>query len=216
MNNGPEIHYARKSDKKFIADVTEHVVRGLMRAAGVNRITVTSTYRSPEKQADLMYGIAVGADLKNPGIQKSMYKPLGENVMDVARKDIQAAKAGIKEGFDPNVALPVPSNTKAAMTSTINRLELEHGMGCISRHQKLMPDLNVFDLAISSLQPASALDTFIETLTSSHFVKALGIPKGKLPFSPKHFVESEPCVHVEMHVPLLNDGVVSPTISRTA
>lgn len=218
MSNGPEIVYARKSDKKYIADVTENVVRGLMRSAGVERVTVTSTYRSPEQQASIMYDVAVRSDLKSPGTQKSMYKKAtGDQVMQIARNDIRAIKEGIAEGFDPGKPMPFPSATKEAMAASIDRLELEHGMGCVSRHQKLMPNLNVFDLAVSDFQPASALDTFIETLTASGFVKALGIPKGKKAFSSKHFVESEACIHVEMSVPhQLNDGVLNPLVSRMA
>lgn len=215
--NGPTIRYQRNSDRAYIADITENILRGLMNNAGVERVVITSTYRDPEKQTDLMYDVATRLEVKKPGTTTSMYnKKMGDKVMQVARNQIMDAKAGIKDGFNPNTPLPLPSNTKAAMSKTIHAMETSHGTGCVSRHQLLLPNLNVFDLDTASLQPASALDKFIDILTSSHFVKKLGLPNGKMAFSTKHFHESEKCIHVEMEVPRLNDGVVRSSASLTA
>lgn len=90
----------------------------------------------------------------------------------------------------------------AEMAAQIERLEHQHGQGCVSRHQ-LDPALsNVVDIGSRTVAPQSALGAFISELTASTRVQRIGLPKGSKATHCKHFVETQPCIHLEIAQPM--------------
>ncbi|HKO58835.1 MAG TPA: hypothetical protein VJ276_23410 [Thermoanaerobaculia bacterium] len=115
------------------ADVSEwslSVLRDLMRTADVARLTITSTQRSPQDQARVMFD-----NIERDGVarQKALYKPAGQSVIDA----YAAAKAAGKSAAD----------IKAAMVARI----MEIGPEKVSRHAADPKVLNVFDISPASV-----------------------------------------------------------------
>ena len=59
-----------------VSDFTLSVLRDIMRAADVARLTITSTQRSPQDQARVMFD-----NIQRDGVakQKGLYKPAGQS-----------------------------------------------------------------------------------------------------------------------------------------
>lgn len=115
------------------ADVSEFslsVLRDIMRTADVARLTITSTQRSPQDQARVMFD-----NIERDGVarQKALYKPAGQSVIDA----YVAAKAAGKTADE----------IKAAMVARI----LEIGPEKVSRHAADPRVLNVFDVSPASV-----------------------------------------------------------------
>jgi hypothetical protein len=115
------------------ADVSEFtltVLRDIMRSADVAQLTITSTQRSPQDQARVMF-----ANIERDGVarQKALYKPAGQSVIDA----YVAAKSAGKS----------PDEIRAAMVARI----LEIGPEKVSRHAADPNVLNVFDVAPASV-----------------------------------------------------------------
>src|SRR5437763_16324661 len=62
-----------------VSDFTLTVLRDVMRTADVAQLTITSTQRSPQDQARVMF-----ANIERDGVgrQKALYKPAGQSVID--------------------------------------------------------------------------------------------------------------------------------------
>jgi len=123
------------------SDVTAYslgVLRDVMRVAGIARLTISSTQRSPADQARVMFD-----NIEQHGVaaQKALYKEPGRAVIDV----YVAAKAAGKS----------PTDIKAAMTAKI----VDLGPFNVSHHAADPNLLNVFDVAPSSV-PAAQTDAF--------------------------------------------------------
>jgi hypothetical protein len=125
----------------------------------------------------------------------------GEPVEAIARQDLQRAQLGLRDGFDPNRPLPLRPRSIDSMTRAIERLEEQHGSGCVSHHQLRTPLLDVLDVGANTLQPHDQLAAFIRTLTELSVVKRLGLPKGSRKYSHKHFVETATAIHLEIIQP---------------
>jgi hypothetical protein len=120
------------------ADVSEFslaVLRDIMRTADVVRLTITSTQRSPQDQARVMFD-----NIERDGVarQKALYKPAGQSVVDA----YAAAKAAGKSSDE----------IKAAMVARI----LEIGPEKVSRHAADPKVLNVFDISPASVSRQAA------------------------------------------------------------
>ena len=101
-----------------------------MRVANVVRLTITSTQRSPQDQARVMFDNIVREGVAK---QKALYKAPGQSVIDAY---VTAKNAG-KSADD----------IKAAMVARI----LEVGPDKVSRHAADPKVLNVFDISPSSV-----------------------------------------------------------------
>jgi hypothetical protein len=172
-----------------------------MRSVAVHHVTITSTYRAPEDQARVMFDALLARDAQGKSAG-SMYRGTGQEVETIGRVYIQDVKKGLQTGFDPNKPLPNPTRTRASMAGAIVALEGQFGVGCVSRHQLSSDSLNVFDLAETSVSPSGKADELIEALTSCSMIQRVGIPKGKQQYSPKHFIETAACIHIEMLQPV--------------
>ena len=199
----PHIRFERPDrDLPFVSSFSLSVLHQAMRQAGVTTIRIGSTYRPPGEQARVMYDNIETSYLKDPASTKTMYggRP-GEPVEAIARSDLRRAQAGVRDGFNPQLPLPLPSNTIGSMTRAIELLEARQGTGCVSHHQLRTPLLDVLDVGSLNLRPYSAVGAFIRALTDQSVVKRLGIPKGCKKYSPKHFVETATAIHVEIIQP---------------
>lgn len=190
----------RSRDARWVSSYSHNLLLSLMHAAGVLEVVVTSSYRSPEDQARVMY-----ANLTASHSRRSMYKPMGQQVEAVYRQHEAAVKTGLEQGFDPRKPLPTPQRIQQAMAQRIHAIQDEHGVGCVSSHQCDPRLVNVFDLAASSIQPASALPLFIRLLTESILVRRIGLPAGLPATSAKHFRETSHCLHLEIPQPFRAD-----------
>jgi hypothetical protein len=215
----PEIEISKR-DEQYVFDITRNLLRSLMANAGVKSFVITSTYRDPKDQARVMYKNAVDKEVKEPGTKGSMYGDRPGGVVNaIAQKSFAYLEQGSKNGFNPNTPFPSPSNVKADMERKIMEFEAERGVGCVSRHQLLSKDLNVLDIAISTISPASALNAFIDQLLKCHQVSRVGLPERlakKRAKTTRIFIETASCIHVEIVVPIKNDGFIGSSISRTA
>ena len=185
-----------RRDKQYVSDYSMVLLHSLMQQAGIRAIVITSTYRSPESQARVMYD-----NLAKSKSAKSMYAKHGKAVEAVFSQHKQTALKGIAEGFDPRRPLPLPGFTQAAMARQIRDLEQQHGEGCVSRHQADPKLINVLDIAEASVSPHGSIDNFLDVLTDSHLIARIGLPKGSATFHTKHFVETSPCIHLEIPQP---------------
>jgi hypothetical protein len=113
-----------------VTDFTLTVLRDIMRVADVAKLTITSTQRSPQDQARVMYD-----NIERDGVarQKALYKPAGQSVINA----YAAAKAAGKP----------PDEIKAAMLAQI----LKIGPEKVSRHAADPKVLNVFDISPASV-----------------------------------------------------------------
>jgi len=189
-------------DARFVSSFSMSVLRQTMLDCGVTAITIGSTFRPPGDQARVMYDNVVAQMVKDPTSTRSMYRGRpGEPVEAVARQDLQRAQLGLRDGFDPNRPLPLPSHSIDSMTRAIQRLEEQHGSGCVSHHQLRTPLLDVLDVGSKTLQPHGQLAKFIKALTALSVVKRLGLPGGLTKYSHKHFVETATAIHLEIIQP---------------
>jgi hypothetical protein len=120
------------------SDVTPYslgVLRDVMAAANVAKLTISSTQRSPTDQARVMFN-----NLQSQGVaaQRRLYKAPGQAVIDV----YVAGKAGGKSA----------DAIKAEMTAKI----VELGPMTVSHHAADPKLLNVFDVAPSSVADVNA------------------------------------------------------------
>lgn len=199
----PHIRFERPDrDLPYVSSFSLSVLHQAMRQAGVATITVGSTYRPPGEQARVMYEKLEARFVQDPTPTRSMYhgRP-GEPVEAIARDGLRRAQIGMRDGFDPQLPLPLRSQTIGSMTRAIELLEEQLGTGCVSHHQLRSPLLDVLDVGARSLRPLSAVGAFIRALTNQSVVKRVGLPKGCPKYSPKHFVETESAIHVEIIQP---------------
>jgi len=125
------------------ADVTAFsrgVLTDILRAAGLAKVTISSTSRLPADQARVMY-----INLEQQGIdaQLRLYKEPGRKVIEVYRQ-------GKKDGKDA-------AAIRALMTAEIIRL----GPTTVSRHAADPKILNVFDVAPSSVTDRPAFEAAV-------------------------------------------------------
>ena len=123
------------------SDVTPYsltVLRDVMAASSVVKLTISSTQRSPTDQARVMYN-----NLETQGVaaQRRLYKEPGQAVISVYEAGKSAGKTA--------------DAIKADMTAKINEL----GPMTVSHHAADPKLLNVFDVAPSSVADVAAFQT---------------------------------------------------------
>lgn len=124
------IVFGPKAKSGDVTAFTLSVLQDIMRVANVVRLTITSTQRSPQDQARVMFDNIVREGVAK---QKALYKAPGQSVIDAY---VTAKNAG-KSADD----------IKAAMVARI----LEVGPDKVSRHAADPKVLNVFDISPSSV-----------------------------------------------------------------
>ena len=124
------IVFGPKAKSGDVSPFTLTVLQDIMRTANVARITITSTQRSPQDQARVMYDNIVREGV---AAQKALYKAPGQSVIDAY---VTAKNAGKS-----------PDDIKAAMVARI----LEVGPEKVSRHAADPKVLNVFDISPTSV-----------------------------------------------------------------
>ena len=137
----PEIMFGNGADKKAVSNYSLGVLRKIMKAAGVKKIIITSTARSPAEQARVMYD-----NIEAVGVakQKGLYKAPGREV-------IAAYEKAKKEG-------KTPEDIKKIMENKINEI----GPETVSRHCADLGKLNVIDIAPSSISNKASFIKAVE------------------------------------------------------
>lgn len=133
----PTIRFGPNAKSGDVTSFSRRVLVDIMQRAGLTRLEISSTSRSPADQARVMYN-----NLERFGVahQKSLYGPAGDRVIDVYHH-------GKRRGQDA-------STIKARMTSEIIRI----GPTRVSRHAADPNILNVFDVAPSSVARKQAFE----------------------------------------------------------
>jgi len=123
-----------------VTDFSRGVLTDILNAAGLAKVTISSTSRLPADQARVMY-----INLEQQGIdaQLRLYKQPGRDVIEVYRQ-------GKQDGKDA-------ATIQALMTAEIVRL----GPTTVSRHASDPKILNVFDVAPSSVTNRPAFEAAV-------------------------------------------------------
>jgi len=80
LQGEPTVKYASGVDDEVVSDHSKEVIKDIASTAGLTEITVTSTYRSSERQINAMYTNLI----KKDGVktQKALYGSKGDQVID--------------------------------------------------------------------------------------------------------------------------------------
>lgn len=173
---------------KFQTDISENlqslvsahsidVIKGIMKSAGVHKITITSTLRTPEEQVEAMYN-----NMCNKGVQSQLdyYAAAGREVV----------QAGIAVG---GIDKSKENQVKKAMVDKVNSLQKEGRL--VSKHCVSLESYaqrNVFDIS-KRLLPVTLQRAFDKAITK--YVK--DNPREMKYISPFDN-RGEPAFHVEI------------------
>jgi len=135
-----QISFGPNAKAADVTDFSRGVLTDILNAAGLTKVTISSTSRLPADQARVMY-----INLEQQGIdaQLRLYKQPGRDVIEVYRQ-------GKKDGKDA-------AAIQALMTAEIVRL----GPTTVSRHASDPKILNVFDVAPSSVTKRPAFEAAV-------------------------------------------------------
>lgn len=199
------IHFSNPGrDIKHVSSYSRLVVSLCMKDSGVSDLWITSSLRTPGDQSAVMMNALINRfnhDYKK--WSNTMYAEKGARVEAIARRYISDATSGVRDGFNPNRPMPSQRSAEQTMKEEIDRLEREHGVGCVSAHQKCSAAYNVFDIGLKSVSPPAVISQFVNCLATSGFISKLGIPKGmaKPKASIPIFFETNSCIHLEIAQP---------------
>ena len=173
---------------KFQTDISENlqslvsahsidVIKGIMKSAGVHKITITSTLRTPEEQVEAMYN-----NMCNKGVQSQLdyYAAAGREVVQVG-----IAVGGIDKSKENQV--------KKAMVDKVNSLQKEGRL--VSKHCVSLESYaqrNVFDIS-KRLLPVTLQRAFDKAITK--YVKD---NPGEMKYISPFDNRGEPAFHVEI------------------
>ena len=173
---------------KFQTDISENlqslvsahsidVIKGIMKSAGVHKITITSTLRTPEEQVEAMYN-----NMCNKGVQSQLdyYAAAGREVVQAG-----IAVGGIDKSKDNQV--------KKAMVDKVNSLQKEGRL--VSKHCVSLESYaqgNVFDIS-KRLLPVTLQRAFDKAITK--YVKD---NPGEMKYISPFDSRGEPAFHVEI------------------
>lgn len=169
-----------REKREALSAFAQGVLTGAAARAGIERITVTSTIRTPEAQAEAMYNnIASGRYIR--------YKKAGQQVTDLCVRLLgkQASR----------------NETIAQMTALIEDLS-ENGervsKHCVSREEyakRNIVDISkslVYDKAIRFIKDLASMEcvtTIIQSITS------------RIDLDKVSFDDAEPAIHIEIDIP---------------
>lgn len=135
-----DISFGPNAKAAGVTGFSRGVLTDILQAAGLPRVTISSTSRLPADQARVMF-----INLEQQGIdaQLRLYKEPGRKVIEVYRQGKLAGKDA--------------ASIQAAMTAEIVRL----GPTTVSRHASDPKILNVFDVAPSSVTDRPAFEAAV-------------------------------------------------------
>jgi hypothetical protein len=128
--DAPRIDFGESTHPEGMSAYTRGVLSDILRASKTKRCLVSSTSRTPEEQARVMFDnlVRYGAEA-----QRKLYARPGRRVIDVFEKQSTAGKSA--------------DEVKRAMAEEIRQI----GPSSVSRHAADPQKLNVFDVAPSSI-----------------------------------------------------------------
>ena len=134
-----------------------NVIKDMLRNSNNFSARITSTARTPKDQARAMYNNLIGSP-QNIITQRNLYRPPGQQVIDVFEKEQQAGK------------------TKVEILNAMEAKIWELGPGKVSRHCADFTKLVVLDIAPSSIKHKSEFVT--EVKSDERVSKFLGPSSG--------------------------------------
>lgn len=164
------IKFVPSADSSAVSEHSRQVLRDILTDAGLASCVVTSTVRSPERQAAAMY---TNIELTSAQRQHELYGAAGDRVIDEYQR-LKPLGHGRQAIID-------------AMTAKINVL----GPGTVSRHCADPKELNVIDIAPSSISSAARFVGALQRAKDAQLVSKF--------FSPAN---GDPAFHVEIPQPL--------------
>lgn len=145
------LNFGADADQGAVSDHSRQVLRDIMKAAKLDSVTITSTARTPHRQA-----LAMFENIESNGVasQKALYGPNGDKVIDVYVAEHAAGKS--------------QAEIITAMEAKINEL----GPGNVSRHLADPSTMNVIDIAPSQIADKPAFEAAVaEDSRVSKFLK---------------------------------------------
>jgi len=145
------INFGTNADQAAVSDHSRQVLQDIMKEAKLDSVTITSTARTPERQA-----IAMFDNIESQGVasQKALYGPNGDQVIDVYVAEKAAGKS--------------QAEIISAMEAKINEL----GPSNVSRHLADPSTMNVIDIAPSQIADREAFEKAVEADSRvSNFLK---------------------------------------------
>lgn len=176
----PLVKFRTDISEKLQSLVSAHsidVIKGIMKSAGVHKITITSPLRTPEEQVEAMYN-----NMCNKGVQSQLdyYAAAGREVVQVG-----IAVGGIDKSKENQV--------KKAMIDKVNSLQKDGRL--VSKHCVSLESYaqrNVFDIS-KRLLPVTLQRAFDKAITK--YVKD---NPGKVKYISPFENRGEPAFHVEI------------------
>ncbi|MDY0900369.1 LysM peptidoglycan-binding domain-containing protein [Pantoea agglomerans] len=176
----PLVKFRTDISEKLQSLVSAHsidVIKGIMKSAGVHKITINSTLRTPEEQVEAMYN-----NMCNKGVQSQLdyYAAAGREVVQVG-----IAVGGIDKSKENQV--------KKAMIDKVNSLQKDGRL--VSKHCVSLESYaqrNVFDIS-KRLLPVTLQRAFDKAITK--YVKD---NPGKVKYISPFENRGEPAFHVEI------------------
>lgn len=176
----PLVKFRTDISEKLQSLVSAHsidVIKGIMKSAGVHKITITSTLRTPEEQVEAMYN-----NMCNKGVQSQLdyYAAAGREVVQVG-----IAVGGIDKSKENQV--------KKAMIDKVNSLQKDGRL--VSKHCVSLESYaqrNVFDIS-KRLLPVTLQRAFDKAIKK--YVKD---NPGKVKYISPFENRGEPAFHVEI------------------
>ena len=122
------INFGTNADQAAVSDHSRQVLQDIMKEAKLENLTITSTARTPERQA-----IAMFDNIESQGVasQKALYGSYGDQVIDVyvAEKAAGKSQAEIISAMEAKINELGPSNVSKHLAdpSTINAIDIDPG-----------------------------------------------------------------------------------------
>lgn len=155
-----KITFSSSVDSSVVSPYTLNVIKQILTNTGLTSAKITSTIRTPQKQAEIMYA---NCERTGPKIQKDIYAPAGEKVIDVyiEGKSEKLTKAEIIEN----------------MVSEINNIWPERvSLHCVPETQ--YSELNVLDISQSSISNSKAFKKQLDIAEKNGLIKKYLIENG--------------------------------------
>jgi len=167
----PSIKFVPSADSSVVSAHSRQVLQDVLLDAGLESCVVTSTVRSPDRQAKAMY-----INIIATGIQKQLqlYGPPGRAVIGEYQR------------------LQPLGHGKTAILSAMTSKIIALGPSTVSRHCADPAELNVIDIAPSSIADASRFMAALGKAEQSKLVSRF--------FSPAN---GDPAFHIEIPQPQL-------------
>lgn len=151
----PTITFGSNANQAVVSEHSRTVLKGILTAAGLGSCRITSTSRTPEDQARVMYNNIVDHGV---AAQKSLYAAAGDQVIDAY---VLARNQGKSQ-----------SQIRTAMKNKIVAV----GPGRVSRHCADPAVLNVIDVAPSSIADKAAFEAAVNQAVQSGRVSKFLMP----------------------------------------